>query len=71
MKTLWTVGLKKPLKLGPLVHIETSQYHFSSLTQQSATTESSDHFLGFPPQSLHTQGLLYPTLKGDDLNRVH
>lgn len=43
-----------------LVHIKTSQYQFSSLTQQSATIESSDHFLGFPHQSLHTQGLLVP-----------
>lgn len=33
------------------LHTET----IPGLTQQSTSTESSDHFLGFPPQSFHTQ----------------
>lgn len=48
----WINSLETCLPL----HIET----FLGLTQQSATTESSGHFLGFPPWNLHTQGLLAP-----------
>lgn len=43
----------------------------SGLTQQSTTTESFDHFLGFHLKALTPRAGLHPTLPGDDLNRVH
>lgn len=48
------------------LHTET----IPGLTQQSTSTESSDHFLGFSPQSFHTQGWPAPHPVRDDLSRL-